>query len=256
VGAVGLAAGCLSGDGHDLRLGVGDIDGLSLPTIEGHLSFGKDGGIDEEALLLQGVSNHLARYANALLITCGGRMLDLPLLRYRFFARRVALTALHLPLGNRLKYFDRFDQNWHVDVSDVLSGHGATRPLSLEDLCGLLGVRSTSSDHTIAKQAAREAAWVFLLFVNMLHVMGRLSSSECSRAEDALQNGISIANGEEAYDCRRVARRSNQPHKYVCRKQVKCEQCAEGPLTDSSHSSDIPSRRTGKRPAGRIRIVE
>ena len=126
------------------------------------------------------------RLSNPLVVTCGGRSLDLPFLRYRALAHRVTLSALHLSVADRLIYFIRYDPIWHLDICDLLAGQGASTALGLEELCSLRGLKFASPTADPRSRAKREATLVFLLFLGMLRLMGRLSQQDQGEAEEAL----------------------------------------------------------------------
>ena len=141
-GALAMATGRLTGDWEDLRVTLLGVETLRAepvgPPSETVLS------ADPERVLLHGAADELMRLSNPLLVSVGGRRLDLPFLRYRCMAAGIPLRALHMSLNGRLCYFDRFDSNWHVDLADLLSGFGNSRPLGLTDLCRLAGLEATA----------------------------------------------------------------------------------------------------------------
>jgi Predicted 3'-5' exonuclease related to the exonuclease domain of PolB len=184
VGGIGLAVGYLSSDGSDLRMRTTDIHTLCLPVLRGKNTLGGRGTADQEQVLLHGFSQQLLRLSNPLVVTCGGRAMDLPFLRYRSLATGVALSGLHFSLGSRLKYFERYDHGWHLDLCDLLAGYGATLPLSLREICSLTQVdicKDTGSCE-IPDRAYGETRAVVALFLRFLHVIGRLAMSEYKRA--------------------------------------------------------------------------
>jgi hypothetical protein len=121
-------------------------------------------------------------------VSVGGRRLDLPFLRYRCMAAGIPLPALHMSLNGRLCYFDRFDSNWHVDLADLLSGFGNSRPLGLTDLCRLAGLEAAleKSRTSPLLQAGTEVRAIVALFLRTLMVLGRLDSRQTQRVEESM----------------------------------------------------------------------
>ena len=72
-----------------------------------------------------------------ILVTFNGNGFDLPLLRYRAFALGVPVPGLHG--GGHRNYWHRFGQD-HVDLCDVLSGHGASTKPSLAETAALANI--------------------------------------------------------------------------------------------------------------------
>jgi hypothetical protein len=191
--AIGTVVGRVASDGDELHVRVLEIDAEADHTGDGKRKHVADNSIDREAVLLESLAGQISMMNNPLIVTCGGRRMDLPFVRYRCLAKGIALNALHLSLGNRLNYYDRYDQNWHLDVCDLLCGQGASSLLTLQDLCALCGVDGVQR-RTIPDDRARgEAISVFAIFLSVLRVMGRLSAVEHGRAVAGLSEAANIA---------------------------------------------------------------
>lgn len=174
--AIGMAVGQIASDGDELRVRV-----LNIDIVQGG---GREPGaerIDHEPALLESFARQLSLLDNPVIVTAGGRRTDLPFLRYRCLARGVELSALHLSMTSKLSYFDRYDQNWHLDLCDLLCGHGASIPLTLAELCCLCGldrlVQGLSGGRVLC-----ETTLVFALFLNTIRVIGHLSASQYRQA--------------------------------------------------------------------------
>jgi hypothetical protein len=127
-----------------------------------------------EQAILRSFAEVLAQLSNPLVITCGGRRQDLLLLRYRCLACLVSLDALHLSVGNRWKYFDRFDSSWHLDVADLLAGYGASSELTLDDLSRLCALEFLKLNLNNPPSAADESNAILALFFRFLFLTGRM----------------------------------------------------------------------------------
>jgi hypothetical protein len=185
-GALAMATGRLTGDWEDLRVTLLGVETLRAepvgPPSETVLA------ADPERVLLHGAADELMRLSNPLLVSVGGRRLDVPFLRYRCMAARIPLPALHMSLNGRLCYFDRFDSNWHVDLADLLSGFGNSRPLGLAELCRLVGLEAALEKNAASPllRADTEVRAIVALFLRTLMVLGRLDSRQTQRVEESI----------------------------------------------------------------------
>ncbi len=75
------------------------------------------------------------------LVSWNGNGFDLPVIRYRAMLHGVPLPALYRSDGEWKwnNYQSRY-HDMHVDLMDVLAGHGASRWVGLGQMCELLGV--------------------------------------------------------------------------------------------------------------------
>jgi hypothetical protein len=178
IASVGHATGTLIEDGSSWRMRLTSVGIL-----------GRDCGntsvttIDDERVLLEEFTQHLGQLDRPLIVTCGGRSGLLPLVRYRCLAHRMRAPILTTSISNRLVYFDRWDNNWHVDISDHLATHGATHPLTLEELCSLCGVENRTPTTAVAPQ--RAALAIFELFGRLITL-----SKWCRRYHDGGIDGL------------------------------------------------------------------
>ncbi len=180
IGAIGVAIGRLSGDGDDVELTLDEAAVLPRRTPGSEYPLTTAAALETEASAIRELRGLWMQASGPLLVTCGGRALDLVFLRYRCLARGISLPALHLSMGNRLSYFDRYDSRWHLDLADFLASQGASQPLTFGELCGLcqLGARTQTSD--LREEVRGDAASLFSLMAQTLHVMGQCSLSHIS----------------------------------------------------------------------------
>jgi hypothetical protein len=103
-------------------------------------------------------------------------------------AAGIPLPALHTSLNGRLCYFDRFDSNWHVDLADLLSGFGNSRPLGLTDLCRLAGLEAALEKSAASPllRAETEVRAIVALFLRTMNVLGRLDPRQTQRVEESI----------------------------------------------------------------------
>lgn len=176
IGAIGAAIGRLSTDGDDLLVTLDEAVALPrrTPGLEAPLTTLAE-ILETEASALQELNDLWRQGSAPLLITCGGRALDLLFLRYRCLARGIPLPALHLSMGNRLSYFDRYDSRWHLDLADFLAGQGATQPLTFDELCGICPLEGQIRAADLGEEVRADATSLFSLLIRTLHVMGRCS---------------------------------------------------------------------------------
>lgn len=186
VGAIGIVLAEIASDGEELHVRAVKTGCMAPRGERSNEPCRTERRVDEETTLLQSIARRLDRLRSPLVVTCGGRSLDLPFLRYRALAQGVSLPGLHLSLAGKWAYFNRYDASWHFDISDSLAGQGASMALGLEELCTLRGLQGVSSNADPRTQASREAALVFLVFLGILCTMGRLSLQEYNAAESAL----------------------------------------------------------------------
>lgn len=180
IGAIGVAIGRLSDDGDDVELTLDEVAALPRRTPGYEFPLTTAAAHETETSAVRELSDLWMQGSSPLLVTCGGRALDLVFLRYRCLAKGIPLPALHLSMGNRLSYFDRYDSRWHLDLADFLAGQGASQPLTFGELCSLcqLGARTQTAD--LRENLRADAASLFSLLAQTLHVMGRRSLSRIS----------------------------------------------------------------------------
>jgi Predicted 3'-5' exonuclease related to the exonuclease domain of PolB len=188
IGAIGVATGIMAGDGVEIRLRLVDTSHFAIPVVDGRSVFGGGDSADQEAVLLHGIANQITRFNTPLIVTVGGRSMDLTFLRYRALAREVPLNGLHGYFNGRLNIFDRFDMSRHIDLADVLSTTGASSPLVLHQLCSVACIPRPTADNDLAAHARLEAVGVFAVFVRTLRVMGTLSPLEYQRAQKTVED--------------------------------------------------------------------
>jgi hypothetical protein len=187
IGAVGLTIGLLHSDAGDLRIRCAGTRILAVaPKIQEQPEGRRNDSLSHESSILSEIDQQLAILDNPLIVTCGGRTNDLPLLRYRCFAHALPLGRLHLALGCRWKYFDRYDTGWHLDLGDLLSGHGASSELTLDDLCTLASVSFKTWSAGLDERASEESQAIFGLLLRFLCVTGRMSEASYKAADQEL----------------------------------------------------------------------
>jgi hypothetical protein len=187
IAALGVAIGYVAGDEEEIRVRVVRVHHLSVPIIDGRPAFGGNDTAEQEAVLLHGIADQITRFDQPLMVTVGGRQMDLTFLRYRAFAKGVSVSGLHTSVNGRLSLFDRFDLNWHIDLADLLSTTGASYLLPLEELCRLGCIARAEVTADFGVEAETEVLAVFAVFIRTLWIAGTLSSSEYQIARETIE---------------------------------------------------------------------
>ncbi len=66
---------------------------------------------------------------------------DLPVLIYRAMVHHITALGFYRAGANPYQgYRKRFDEDWHIDLMDILSGYGASARLKLDEMAAVLGV--------------------------------------------------------------------------------------------------------------------
>jgi hypothetical protein len=91
-----------------------------------------------EASILAGLERSVAAEPGPVLVGFNSQGFDLPVIRYRAMALGVAMPAL-LQDGIGRRYAHRFGRD-HLDLCDLLSGHGASARPSLAEAAALIGL--------------------------------------------------------------------------------------------------------------------
>ena len=102
------------------------------------LRSGGETGFDEKQLL-QGFFGYFERLKPRL-VSFNGRGFDLPVLKYRAMVHGVQAPWLYGAGDKWNSYTQRYSTDWHCDLLDVLSDHGASARISLDEVCSVLGV--------------------------------------------------------------------------------------------------------------------
>lgn len=103
------------------------------------LRSGGEPGADEKRLV-QGFFGYFERLRQPRLVTFNGRGFDLPVLKYRAMLHGVPAPALHAAGDRWNSYTSRYAADWHCDLLDVLSDHGASARIALHEVAAVLGL--------------------------------------------------------------------------------------------------------------------
>ena len=101
------------------------------------LRSGGEAGFDEKKLL-QGFFGYFERLKPRL-VSFNGRGFDLPVLKYRAMVHGISAPWLYGAGDKWNSYTQRYSTDWHCDLLDVLSVHGASARVSLDEVCSVLG---------------------------------------------------------------------------------------------------------------------
>lgn len=92
----------------------------------------------DEKTLLQGFFQHFERLKPRL-VSFNGRGFDLPVLKYRAMKHGIAAPFLHQAGDKWANYGSRYASDWHCDLMEVLSDHGASARIKLNEVCAAMG---------------------------------------------------------------------------------------------------------------------
>lgn len=101
------------------------------------LRSGGEPGFDEKQLI-QGFFSYFDRLRPRL-VSFNGRGFDLPVLKYRAMKYGVAAPALYRSGDKWNSYQSRYSDDWHCDLQDLLSDHGASARVRLNEVCTVMG---------------------------------------------------------------------------------------------------------------------
>lgn len=101
------------------------------------LRSGGEPGFDEKRLV-QGFFSYFERLRPRL-VSFNGRGFDLPVLKYRAMKYGVAAPALYRSGDKWNSYQSRYSDDWHCDLQDMLSDHGASARVRLNEVCAVMG---------------------------------------------------------------------------------------------------------------------
>jgi predicted PolB exonuclease-like 3'-5' exonuclease len=101
------------------------------------LRSGGEAGFDEKQLL-EGFFGYFERLKPRL-VSFNGRGFDLPVLKYRAMVHGIAAPWLYGAGDKWNSYTQRYSTDWHCDLLDVLSDHGASARVSLDEVCSVMG---------------------------------------------------------------------------------------------------------------------
>lgn len=167
---------------------------------------GGEPGWDEERLL-RGFWAHFERHRFQV-VTWNGRAFDMPVLLQRAMVHGIATPAWYARGHGRMSYGQRYADR-HVDLMDVLSGHGASTRLGLDEACaalGLPGKPGTSGADVADLIAAGELGRVrdycesdalntHLLFLRQAFAAGGLDATQHDAAVDDLVGYLAAERG-------------------------------------------------------------
>lgn len=112
-------------------------DGNQEAYLLRELRSGGEAGFDEKQLL-EGFFGYFERLKPRL-VSFNGRGFDLPVLKYRAMVHGVDAPWLYGAGDKWNSYTQRYSTDWHCDLLDVLSDHGASARVSLDEVCSVMG---------------------------------------------------------------------------------------------------------------------
>jgi hypothetical protein len=149
-----------------------------------------------ERELIQGFFNYLANQ-KARLVSFNGRTFDLPVLRYRAMKYGISAPWLYLSGDKWNNYTQRYSQDWHCDLLEVLSDYGAAARIRLNEICALLdlpGKMSTSGSDVmglydadkideIRNYCEHDVINTYLVYLHYQHHRGVITRNDFHDAE-------------------------------------------------------------------------
>lgn len=99
-------------------------------------SGGNEDSTEEE--LVKGFFNVIEKYQPRL-VSFNGRTFDIPVLKYRAMKYGISSPAFYNSGDKWSNYNQRYAQDWHCDLIDVLSDYGASARIKLNEVCSILG---------------------------------------------------------------------------------------------------------------------
>ena len=112
-------------------------DGNQEAYLLRELRSGGEAGFDEKQLL-QGFFGYFERLKPRL-VSFNGRGFDLPVLKYRAMVHGVSAPWLYGAGDKWNSYTQRYATDWHCDLLEVLSDHGASARVGLNEVCAVMG---------------------------------------------------------------------------------------------------------------------
>lgn len=112
-------------------------DGDTEAYLLRELRSGGEAGFDEKQLL-EGFFSYFQRLKPRL-VSFNGRGFDLPVLKYRAMVHGVSAPWLYRAGDKWNSYTQRYSADWHCDLLDVLSDHGASARVKLNEVSAVMG---------------------------------------------------------------------------------------------------------------------
>ena len=112
-------------------------DGDTEAYLLRELRSGGEAGFDEKQLL-EGFFAYFQRLKPRL-VSFNGRGFDLPVLKYRAMVHGVSAPWLYRAGDKWNSYTQRYSTDWHCDLLDVLSDHGASARVKLNEVSAVMG---------------------------------------------------------------------------------------------------------------------
>lgn len=103
-------------------------------------------GAGDEAALLQTFWSYFEQKPPRV-VTWNGRRFDLSVLQHRSFMHGVPMPAWFRSGSKWSSYKQRFADDWHCDLMDVMSSYGASTPASLDMMASSLGLPGKIGGH-------------------------------------------------------------------------------------------------------------
>jgi predicted PolB exonuclease-like 3'-5' exonuclease len=94
---------------------------------------------DDEADIVRGFF-HMLEQKLPRLVSYNGRTFDLPVLRYRGMKYGVSAPKYYRAGDKWNSYTQRYADDWHCDLLEVLSDYGASARCKMDEVCSVLGL--------------------------------------------------------------------------------------------------------------------
>jgi 3'-5' exonuclease len=147
------------------------------------------------------------------IVTWNGRGFDLPVLQHRAFIHAVPMPAWFLSGQRWASYRQRFCDEWHNDLMDVMSCHGATAKTAMDLMASSIGLPGKIGGHGSEVQGMYDSGEIeqiqaycecdvlnlYGLYIRWRHVTGMMSREAHDHAYDNLADYLVAGSSEKTH---------------------------------------------------------
>lgn len=167
---------------------------------------------DNEKEIVRGFFEYLTRIKPRL-VSYNGRGFDMPVMKYRAMAHGISAQWFYQTGDKWNNYMQRYSSDWHCDLLDVLSDHGASARVKLNEACAIMGfpgkfgvdgskvaeMFDAGDVKGIKNYCETDVLNTYLVFLRLMQHQGRINTISYNKAVADVISFIESEGAEKPY---------------------------------------------------------